>query len=68
MEEVAGEEARFKRHPFVMGRCDACGKESEKRMMCGKCKLSSYCSGECQKRVWGHHKNTAVKMKYCTEK
>ena len=35
--------------------CDSCGKAAP--MSCGGCKCVSYCSSECQKKTWKHHKH-----------
>lgn len=37
--------------------CSACRKPAEKNLMrCGKCKITGYCSAECQKTDWATHK------------
>lgn len=35
--------------------CEVCGKKSTST--CGKCKLTRYCSKECQRKDWKKHKN-----------
>lgn len=41
-----------------VGMCYHCGEEKERRllMVCGKCKISQYCSRECQMAHWPSHK------------
>ena len=47
----------FKNFPFEESKlCQSCHQTSEKMLRCGKCKLASYCSPECQKHHWSVHK------------
>lgn len=43
--------------------CGACMGAMEQTKRCSRCKITYYCSAECQKRHWGHHKLTC---KPCT--
>lgn len=45
--------------------CGACMKIMNQTALkrCGRCKQLWYCSGECQKRHWGHHKQTCKPCK-----
>jgi len=36
--------------------CFGCGKAAEKMMCCGACKVTKYCSAECQKKDWPAHR------------
>ena len=39
-------------------KCDCCGKQNVKLFTCARCKMTYYCSQECQKTNWknGHNK------------
>lgn len=41
--------------------CSQCEKTAQKIMRCGKCKVVSYCSVECQREAWPTHKKTCHK-------
>ena len=47
-----------------LGICHHCGEEKERRllMVCGKCKISQYCSKECQSASWPAHKSGCVAL------
>nr|GAT49254.1 predicted protein [Mycena chlorophos] len=45
--------------------CFVCKEPGEDLKRCGKCKMVSYCSRECQKRDWANHK--AVCFKYMAQ-
>lgn len=38
-------------------KCVRCSKENCELMVCSKCKSAAYCSPECQKADWAHHKH-----------
>ena len=43
---------------FMSQKCHNCFKTHSKIMMCSKCKMSGYCSSECQRADWVSHKIT----------
>jgi len=43
--------------------CLACGKKAENMKRCSGCKVSNYCSRECQKNNWNNHKSICEKLK-----
>jgi hypothetical protein len=47
-----------KRDPTRAVRCAFCGKIEKSLKRCSRCKMSYYCSVECQKRDWSRHKLT----------
>ncbi len=54
------DDARYRRHPFVRGACDTCGKDEGKRLACGRCRIAQYCSPDCQKKAWPSHRHICV--------
>ncbi len=56
-------DARYVRHPFVRGACDACGKCEEQRLVCGRCGIACYCSADCQKKSWPAHRQLCIPRK-----
>jgi hypothetical protein len=37
-------------------RCSSCRKVTERSMVCGRCRVTPYCSKECQRAAWSKHK------------
>lgn len=42
--------------PAIDHTCGGCRKVSDKFLSCAECKLMRYCSKECQRRDWPHHR------------
>ena len=42
--------------------CMVCSKNLDKARYCGGCKMASYCSIECQRKDWKHHKKICTKL------
>ena len=43
-------------------RCEYCGAEKDKLLVCGRCKSVFYCSADCQRPHWKKHKKTCKKL------
>lgn len=54
----------------AMGYCEGCERDFPKQELrkCGNCKLSTYCSKECQKNDWKSHKKLCAGMKIIMKK
>ena len=50
------------------GVCDTCLKSHEKVLQCAKCQTAKYCTVDCQKRDWKHHKRYCQKMLHLQQK
>lgn len=46
--------------PQLLPRCAACSAMCHKRLSCGRCKCTTYCSSACQRSDWTRHKPTCV--------
>ena len=44
-------------------KCDKCFRTDKKLINCGSCRLTRYCSRECQKSHWKEHKGFCEKWK-----
>lgn len=47
--------------------CAICRKEAKSLMVCGQCKLRSYCSQECQLKDWDKHKSFCKQIASITQ-
>jgi hypothetical protein len=45
--------------------CWNCGRTDLPLKKCVGCKIAKYCSSECQKQAWWHHKNTTMEHFAC---
>ena len=49
--------------PLLTNKCDNCFRTDKKLLNCGSCRLTKYCSRECQREHWKGHKLTCEKRK-----
>ncbi|KAJ7720920.1 hypothetical protein B0H16DRAFT_380567 [Mycena metata] len=50
--------AQVSRKAYVCSNCSSTTPEATVLRLCGKCKLTRYCSKECQRIHWQHHKHS----------
>lgn len=48
------------------GRCHACDKLCDDLKLCGRCRVVTYCSVECQKRDWSQHKKIEHNVRHAS--
>ena len=63
---IAGAQAVVLAHsvpnlPADLSKCTVCGKDTSSH--CGRCGLWSYCSKQCQKSAWEHHRDNECRPK-----
>ncbi len=46
---------------IILKECETCGLPLSKVQTCGACQIVMYCSSQCQKKDWSHHKHICQK-------